>query len=109
MSTFLLDLVIALALVTEKVTFCYGRYFYIAALVDILSECTLFSHHTSSVIIIINIPIVQMEAKVAFARLFQKYQIELSQSYELVPVSRTTVQPKDDVYCKIKSRSQLAN
>lgn len=45
-----------------------------------------------------------MEAKMAFARLFQVYKIELPDRYELVPVLRTTLQPKDDIPCKLKHR-----
>ena len=46
----------------------------------------------------------QMEAKMAFAKLFQTYKISLPEEYELVPVLRTTLQPKDDIYCTVESR-----
>ena len=46
----------------------------------------------------------QMEAKMAFARLFQTYKIELPESYELVAALRTTIQPKDDIPCKLQHR-----
>ena len=46
----------------------------------------------------------QMEAKMAFARLFQTYEIELPENYELVVALRATVQPKDDIPCKLQCR-----
>ena len=46
----------------------------------------------------------QIEAKMAFGRLFQKYKIELPENYELVAALRTAIQPKDDIPCKLQRR-----
>ena len=43
-----------------------------------------------------------MEAKIAFARLFQMYKIELPENYKLVAAMRGTIQPKDEIPCKLK-------
>ena len=48
----------------------------------------------------------QMEAKMAFARLFQTYKIKLPENYKLVAALRTTVQPKDDIPCKLEHREE---
>jgi hypothetical protein len=45
-----------------------------------------------------------MEAKMAFARLFQMYKIELPENYKLVAAIRGTIQPKDDIPCKLQHR-----
>ena len=45
-----------------------------------------------------------MEAKMALTRLFQTYKIELPENYKLVAAMRTTIQPKDDVPCKLQHR-----
>ena len=43
-----------------------------------------------------------MEAKMAFTRLFQTYKVKLPVDYELVAALRTTIQPKDDIPCKLQ-------
>ena len=43
-----------------------------------------------------------MEAKIAFSRLFQTYEIVLPESFELVAVQRGIIQTKDDIPCVLK-------
>ena len=48
----------------------------------------------------------QMEAKIAFSRLLQKYKVTLPENYKLVAVQRTTNQTKDDVHCTLEHRQK---
>ncbi|XP_064388742.1 cholesterol 24-hydroxylase-like [Halichondria panicea] len=45
-----------------------------------------------------------MEAKMILARLIQTFKLTLPENYKLVVVSRGTLQPKDDVPCKVELR-----
>ena len=47
----------------------------------------------------------QMEAKIAFSRLFQTYKITLPDNYELVTAQRVMIQTKDNyIHCLLESR-----
>ena len=41
-----------------------------------------------------------------FARLFQTYKIKLPENYELVVAMKITIQPKDDIPCKVEHREE---
>ena len=74
---------------------CFGMY----------TRYSLATHTPNYNYVLIYHDPLQMEAKIVFARLLQRFTLTLPPNYNLVLAARATMQPKDAVMCTVQQRT----